>query len=330
MAVSADKITNVANKLKAWFEAKSNKTNDLSTDYSNDTDSYPTSGAVQSYVTGEIADKADASDIPTKTSDLTNDSNFVSSGSLHTVATSGSYEDLTNKPTIPTATSDLTNDSGFITQHQDISGKANSADLATVATSGDYDDLINKPTIPGAVTVEKQAQAESGYASTYVVKQGGSQVGSKINIPKDFFVKSAQVKTAAAADLTTLGQGYSEGDKYIDFVINTIDNDETNAHMYVNVKDLVEDTTYTADESTLTLVSGQFKVKNGGIGATQLASEINTKLGYAEAYNSNTVLQGITATDISNWNAKSELTMAQVDSEINAALDALANEFTSN
>ena len=34
---------------------------------------------------------------------------------LATVATSGSYADLSNKPTIPTATSDLNNDSGFIT-----------------------------------------------------------------------------------------------------------------------------------------------------------------------------------------------------------------------
>jgi hypothetical protein len=34
---------------------------------------------------------------------------------LATVATSGNYNDLSNKPTIPAATSDLTNDSGFIT-----------------------------------------------------------------------------------------------------------------------------------------------------------------------------------------------------------------------
>lgn len=34
---------------------------------------------------------------------------------LADVATSGDYDDLINKPTIPTATSDLTNDSGFIT-----------------------------------------------------------------------------------------------------------------------------------------------------------------------------------------------------------------------
>lgn len=41
--------------------------------------------------------------VPTKTSDITNDSNFVASGDLATVATSGSYNDLTNKPTIPAA-----------------------------------------------------------------------------------------------------------------------------------------------------------------------------------------------------------------------------------
>ena len=42
---------------------------------------------------------------------------------LATVATSGSYNDLSNKPTIPSATSQLTNDSGYLTSHQDISGK---------------------------------------------------------------------------------------------------------------------------------------------------------------------------------------------------------------
>jgi len=39
--------------------------------------------------------------IPTKTSDLTNDSNFVVASSLATVATSGSYADLSDKPAIP-------------------------------------------------------------------------------------------------------------------------------------------------------------------------------------------------------------------------------------
>lgn len=40
---------------------------------------------------------------------------YAKKSDLATVATSGSYNDLSNKPTIPTKTSKLTNDSGFIT-----------------------------------------------------------------------------------------------------------------------------------------------------------------------------------------------------------------------
>ena len=98
-----------------------------------------------------------SADLPTKTSDLTNDgsdgtSTYVEADDLATVATSGSYNDLSNKPTIPTVndatitiqrnstnvdsftvnasqnksinivvptkTSDLTNDSNFATTSQ--------------------------------------------------------------------------------------------------------------------------------------------------------------------------------------------------------------------
>lgn len=52
------------------------------------------------------------------------------------------------KSDVPTKTSDLVNDSNFLTSHQDISGKANASDLSTVATTGSYNDLANKPTIP--------------------------------------------------------------------------------------------------------------------------------------------------------------------------------------
>ena len=49
--------------------------------------------------------------------------------------------------TVPTKVSELDNDSGYITSAA-IEGKANTADLSQVAFSGDYNDLENKPEIP--------------------------------------------------------------------------------------------------------------------------------------------------------------------------------------
>ena len=59
---------------------------------------------------------------------------------------------------VPTKTSDLNNDSGFITgvSWNDVSDKPT---FATVATSGSYNDLSNKPTIPtvndATLTIQK-------------------------------------------------------------------------------------------------------------------------------------------------------------------------------
>ena len=68
---------------------------------------------------------------------------------LATVANTGDYNDLLNKPSIPTKTSDLTNDSGYITNTvNDLTNYTLSTNLSTVATSGSYTDLTNTPTIP--------------------------------------------------------------------------------------------------------------------------------------------------------------------------------------
>ena len=99
------------------------------------------------------------SEIPTKTSDLTNDSGFIT-GYIETDPTvptyvknitqanitswnnksdfSGNYNDLTNKPTIPvvpTNVSAFTNDVGYLTEHQDISGKANKISVVQSSAS---------------------------------------------------------------------------------------------------------------------------------------------------------------------------------------------------
>lgn len=65
--------------------------------------------------TGSYTDLSNKPTIPTKVSELQNDSGYVASSSLATVATTGSYSDLSNTPTIPTKVSELQNDSGYIT-----------------------------------------------------------------------------------------------------------------------------------------------------------------------------------------------------------------------
>lgn len=79
-------------------------------------------------------------------SDLTD---LVAASSLSTVAFSGSYPDLLNKPNIPVSTSDLNNDSGYITKSvNNLDNYTLTSNLAAVATSGSYNDLTDKPTIP--------------------------------------------------------------------------------------------------------------------------------------------------------------------------------------
>lgn len=105
----------------------------------------------------------------------------------------------------------------------------------------------------GKVNLIEQATAESGYLKTYILALGvdneasvvasgtGKNLVGKINIPKDFLVKSATVETVATAD--TPYAGAQVGDKYIDFVINTKDTaqgSESASHVYLPVNELVD------------------------------------------------------------------------------------------
>lgn len=87
-------------------------------------------------------------------------------------------------------------------------------------------------------TLAKQAAAEDGYFATYYLTKDGAQVGEKINIPKDYLVKEAELLEVAATD--TPYSGAVIGDKYIDFTINTQAADEDERHIYLPVKDLVD------------------------------------------------------------------------------------------
>ena len=174
--------------------------------------------------------------------------------------------------------------------------------LANVATSGSYNDLTDKPTIEtlgGVINVIKQGTPDDDYFATYIITQAGSQAGVKINIPKDKFLKSCEVKTCTVEDVP---EGFHIGDIYLDMVFNV---ESGERHQYVLLNALID--VYTADNVTLELVNGQFKVKNKGIGSTQLSDDVNLKLGYAETFN-NSACKNITSNDLVYWNAKQDTT----------------------
>lgn len=112
---------------------------------------------------------------------------------------------------------------------------------------------LNDLTTESAVTVEKLATATEGYLASYVVKQNGTVKGATIDIPKDFLIKSATVKTVTIADNPY--PGAKVGDKYIDFVVNVKEGTATDTHLYIAVNDLVHplsgDTTTVANEYEL-------------------------------------------------------------------------------
>lgn len=141
-----------------------------------------------------------------------------------TVATSGSYNDLTDKPSIPTKTSDLYNDSGFIlntvdnlTNYYDkttidnmiddtvddiddkLALKANSADLATVATTGDYDDLLDKPDL-SVYALDTDLDALEQSLSTVATT---GEYSDLLNIPTNLVTTNTNQDIAASKTFKT-------------------------------------------------------------------------------------------------------------------------------
>ena len=320
-----------------------------------------TGGALQA---SDSITKSQISDFPTSMTptshthgDITNDGKLGStSGKIVTTGTGGKLqasESITKSlisdfPSTMDPTShthgNLTNDGklGTTANKPVITGTGGAITVGSFgSTSGTFAEgnhthsqyLTEHQSLAGTVvTLEEQSTAETGYAKTYVIKQGGTAISPKINIPKDFLVKSGQVKTCTTANVPV--QGYVVGDKYIDFVINAKDSSATDEHMYIFVSDLVEDTQYGVDEVTLASYTSngitKFKVKDGGIGTTQLSSSVNTILGYASNWNSSPA-HGITSTQIESWDTAvaGGITISDVDDEIDDYLDAITTALSS-
>ena len=142
------------------------------------------------------------------------------------------------------------------------------------------------------------------------------------------------MKTATSNDLSTLGSGFSVGDKYIDWVINSKEATGTAGaeHLYLNVKDLVG--AYSADESTLTKNSSNvFSIKDGGVSTAKLDSTLQTAISSIDGKVDKVTGKGLSTNDFTNT-YKSQLD--SLDSNLNGKVDKVTgkglstNDFTAS
>ena len=149
-------------------------------------------------------------DIPTKTSELTNDSGFITGGALPTKTS-----DLTNdsgfitSAALPTKTSDLTNDSGFIT---DAALPTKTSDLTN--DSG-FITSAALPTKTSDLTNDSGFVAGTSFANLYLLKDYFSSIS--LNCPVGNML--SQISTELSTVLNSLSNN-----EYISFEQLTITN----------------------------------------------------------------------------------------------------------
>lgn len=113
--------------------------------------------------------------IPSKTSDLTNDSGFLTSHNPVDSALSSTSTNAVQNKVVKDAL-DEKSDTGHTHSASDVSG------LSTVATSGSYNDLTNKPTIPTVNNATLTIQKNGSTVKTFTAN-ASSNVTANITVP---------------------------------------------------------------------------------------------------------------------------------------------------
>ena len=227
---------------------------------------------------------------------------------------SGNYEDLTNKPTIPSKTSELTNDSNYVTSTE-LNKKADKTELHSHSNKtvldgitstdinnwnnkssfdGDYDSLTNKPTIP---TKTSQLTNDSNFVNT-------TQLNTKVD-------KKIGYSLIADSEIERL----ANVDNYNDTSIkNTLNNkaDKEHTHSYNDLtnKPTIPSIEGLATETFVTNKIAEAQLTQGEVDLSGYATkdELNNKADKTDlhSHSNKKVLDGITSTKVNSWDNKSD------------------------
>ena len=222
----------------------------------------------------EIVDKNINITIPTKTSDLTNDSNFLSSIPDEYI-TEGELNLKNYK-----------NDTEVQTKINTEINKLNKEDSAVV---GQYVSSVSEEN--GIITVSREnlpqqidytvtitESTPEGFAKVYNIKQTSTGLNATINIPKDMVVSSGKVETYTLSGEWGLAGTY---------LVLTLAN-ATSDKVYINVGNLIEYVTSgsTINDQIQINIDNEHKVtatlKDGSITKTQLDSSVQASLDKAD------------------------------------------------
>ena len=155
--------------------------------------------------------------IPTKTSELDNDSDFVSENNLSEVAFTGSYNSLSDTPVIPDSTSELINDSNFIDSTTLNTALGTKQDTLV---SGTNIKTINNNSLLGSGNINI-----SGGSATDVQINGTSIVSNNVaNIITESPYNSTSNKIATKSDIPTTTSQLTNNSGFIDNTVNNLVN----------------------------------------------------------------------------------------------------------
>lgn len=153
--------------------------------------------------------------------------------------------------------------------------------------------------VPSSTTysMQRKAEANTGYAATYQLTANGIATGTEIDIPKDMVISGGSVKTVTIADDPY--NGAATGDKYIELTLANTANDK----IYIPANSLVEFVTSGSSVGDMVVISINSNhevtasITDGTITKAKLDSAVAASLDLADS-----AIQSVTTGDSTTGN----------------------------